>query len=62
MITEATGASCLDGTPPAFYFEPGVGDDAKNWVIFLNGGGWSVFPAFFPRSWSEKRAFFAQFG
>ena len=26
----ATGASCLDGTPPAFYFEPGVGEDAKN--------------------------------
>eukprot|EP01043_Picozoa_sp_COSAG02_P117284 COSAG02_NODE_53787_length_299_cov_1.510000_2_plen_52_part_01 len=22
------------------YFEPGIGEDAKNWVIALSGGGW----------------------
>lgn len=35
-----TGARCLDGTPQGMYFEPGVGEDAKNWVVALDGGGW----------------------
>lgn len=36
----ATGAACLDGSPPGFYWEAGTGADANKWVVFLNGGGW----------------------
>jgi hypothetical protein len=36
----ATGAACLDGSPPGFYWEAGTGADANNWIVFLNGGGW----------------------
>ena len=35
-----TGAACLDGSPPGYYWEAGKGTDANNWVVFLNGGGW----------------------
>ena len=33
-------ARCLDGSPYIFYVAPGVGDDAKNVMIWLEGGGW----------------------
>ena len=36
----ATGAACLDGSPPGFYWEEGTGADAANFIVFLNGGGW----------------------
>ena len=36
----ATGAACLDGSAPGFYWEAGTGADANKWVVFLNGGGW----------------------
>eukprot|EP00118_Oscarella_pearsei_P024870 m.306977 g.306977 ORF g.306977 m.306977 type:complete len:383 (+) comp41795_c0_seq1:77-1225(+) len=37
---ESTGAVCLDGSPPAYYFSNGTGSDANNWIIHLEGGGW----------------------
>jgi hypothetical protein len=34
------GAVCLDGTPPAYYFEPGLGAGKQRWYIHHEGGGW----------------------
>lgn len=36
----ATGAQCLDGTPGAFYFQPGNGNGSNKWYIHHQGGGW----------------------
>lgn len=36
------GAVCLDGSPPAYYFEPGFGDGAENWIVHLSGGAWCI--------------------
>ncbi|KAK6934838.1 Pectinacetylesterase/NOTUM [Dillenia turbinata] len=36
----ATGAVCLDGSPPAYHFDKGVGAGVNNWLIFFEGGGW----------------------
>ena len=33
-------AKCLDGSPPAYYFRPGVGADARKVIVYLEGGGW----------------------
>ncbi|CAI5484705.1 unnamed protein product [Closterium sp. Yama58-4] len=33
-------AKCLDGSPPGYYFRPGVGTGANNWLIDLPVGGW----------------------
>lgn len=32
-------ALCNDGTPAVYYFRPGIGDNADNWIIYLEGGG-----------------------
>ena len=34
------GAVCLDGSPSGFWFRPGTGAGANNWIVFLEGGGW----------------------
>ncbi|TVU37071.1 hypothetical protein EJB05_19038 [Eragrostis curvula] len=34
------GAVCLDGTPPAYHFQPGFGDGSQNWLLHLEGGSW----------------------
>ncbi|KAG8390824.1 hypothetical protein BUALT_Bualt01G0123700 [Buddleja alternifolia] len=34
------GAVCLDGSPPAYQYAKGFGDGAKNWMVYLEGGGW----------------------
>ncbi|XP_027775200.1 pectin acetylesterase 8-like isoform X2 [Solanum pennellii] len=34
------GAVCLDGTPPAYYYEKGHGEGANNWIIYFRGGEW----------------------
>lgn len=36
---------CNDGSLPVFYFEPGSGDGADKWFIFLEGGGGCGNPA-----------------
>ena len=32
-------AVCLDGTPGAFYFSPGSGENATKWMVHFEGGG-----------------------
>ncbi|KAM7468994.1 hypothetical protein LguiA_007177 [Lonicera macranthoides] len=34
------GAVCLDGSPPAYQFDKGVGEGANNWLLHIQGGGW----------------------
>lgn len=29
-----------DGSPPGFYLRQGAGDSSKEWLIYLQGGGW----------------------
>ncbi|KAL1557688.1 [Wnt protein] O-palmitoleoyl-L-serine hydrolase [Salvia divinorum] len=33
-------AVCLDGSPAGYYYSAGSGDGARNWLIYLRGGGW----------------------
>ena len=40
LLTDANHARCLDGTPGAYYFRPGLGDGARSWYIHYEGGGW----------------------
>ena len=39
---KATGAVCLDGSPPGYYIRPGVGADARKFKIHFKGGGWCL--------------------
>ncbi|KAJ9466998.1 Pectin acetylesterase 9 [Diplonema papillatum] len=34
------GAMCLSGSPGGYYIGKGSGADARNWMIFFEGGGW----------------------
>ncbi|XP_061352229.1 pectin acetylesterase 8-like [Gastrolobium bilobum] len=34
------GAVCLDGSPPAYHFDKGVGAGINNWIVHFEGGGW----------------------
>ena len=34
------GAVCLDGSAPAYYHRPGIGNSVKLWIIHFNGGAW----------------------
>merc|ERR1711959_759245 len=34
------GAVCLDGSPSGYWYRPGSGAGANNWIVFLEGGGW----------------------
>ncbi|XP_019623296.1 PREDICTED: pectin acetylesterase 11-like [Branchiostoma belcheri] len=36
---DKTGAYCLDGSPPAYYFRKGSGTGQKSWIVWLEGGG-----------------------
>ncbi|VFR01125.1 unnamed protein product [Cuscuta campestris] len=38
----AEGAVCLDGSPPVYQWAAGRGGGVKNWIIFLQGGGWCL--------------------
>eukprot|EP00040_Diaphanoeca_grandis_P016776 m.86964 g.86964 ORF g.86964 m.86964 type:complete len:515 (+) comp26025_c0_seq2:110-1654(+) len=44
-LAASFGAACLDGSPPAYYFSAGSGDDVDKFVVFLNGGGWCYLEA-----------------
>jgi hypothetical protein len=35
-----SGAVCLDGSPPGYYFRPGLTPDTDKWRIHFRGGGW----------------------
>ncbi|KAL8521631.1 hypothetical protein ACS0TY_011959 [Phlomoides rotata] len=36
----ARGAVCLDGSPPAYYYQEGFGNGFNNWIVNIEGGGW----------------------
>ncbi|CAA6672078.1 unnamed protein product [Spirodela intermedia] len=36
----ASGAVCLDGSPPAYHFAPGWGPGKNSWLVHMEGGGW----------------------
>ncbi|KAB1223091.1 hypothetical protein CJ030_MR2G013650 [Morella rubra] len=36
----AKGAVCLDGSPPAYHWDKGVGAGVNNWLVHVEGGGW----------------------
>ncbi|XP_078438176.1 pectin acetylesterase 8-like isoform X4 [Wolffia australiana] len=36
----ATGAVCLDGSPPAYHAAPGFGAGTNSWLVHIEGGGW----------------------
>nr|GMC46877.1 pectin acetylesterase 8-like [Ipomoea batatas] len=33
---------CLDGSPPAYNWDAGKGEGARNWLLHLQGGGWCL--------------------
>ncbi|GJP49095.1 hypothetical protein CLOM_g8355 [Closterium sp. NIES-68] len=40
LPANALGATCLDGSPPGYYFRPGTGAGKRMWHIYLPGGAW----------------------
>ncbi|XP_059443064.1 pectin acetylesterase 8-like [Corylus avellana] len=36
----AKGAVCLDGSPPAYHWDKGVGAGIDNWLVHIEGGAW----------------------
>jgi len=42
LLDTSNGARCLDGSPPAYYYRPGIGEGASKWLLHLQGGGWCV--------------------
>ncbi|KAI4370794.1 hypothetical protein MLD38_019104 [Melastoma candidum] len=36
----ASGGVCLDGSPPAYFFDKGSGEGIDSWLVFLEGGAW----------------------
>ncbi|XP_047972114.1 pectin acetylesterase 8-like [Salvia hispanica] len=36
----ATGAVCLDGSPPAYAYVEGYGTGSSSWMVYMEGGGW----------------------
>ena len=46
IISLQSGAVCLDGTPPAFYYRRGTGDGEYKWIINMVGGAWCFFDQF----------------
>jgi hypothetical protein len=40
VLPEETGAKCMDGSLPAFYFRKGKGEGIRKWLIYFEGGGW----------------------
>ncbi|XP_022792422.1 pectin acetylesterase 7-like [Stylophora pistillata] len=35
-----SGAVCLDGSPPGFYFRRGSGSGKSKWIVYFQGGEW----------------------
>ncbi|CAI5479084.1 unnamed protein product [Closterium sp. Yama58-4] len=44
-LTTANNATCLDGSPPAYYYRPGYGVGSNKWLIYLMGGRWCLSPS-----------------
>lgn len=41
-VASATGAVCLDGTPPAMYVD--LNTTSRKWILFMQGGAWCHTP------------------
>lgn len=39
-LSKESGASCLDGSPPAYYLRHGSGSGKNKWIVMFEGGGW----------------------
>lgn len=37
---DVQGAVCLDGSLPAYHFDPGSGSGSTRWIVHLQGGAW----------------------
>ncbi|XP_078699599.1 uncharacterized protein LOC144926572 isoform X1 [Branchiostoma floridae x Branchiostoma belcheri] len=35
---QKTGALCLDGLAPGYYYRPGSGSGSRSWIVYLRGG------------------------
>ena len=35
-----SGARCIDGSSPSYHVKRGVGNGARNWLVFFPSGGW----------------------
>ncbi|GJP53507.1 hypothetical protein CLOM_g12668 [Closterium sp. NIES-68] len=44
VLLPHSGAKCLDGSPPAYYFRPGTGAGRRKWHVHLPTGGWCFSP------------------
>ena len=41
MVSESSGAACLDGSLPRYWLQPAtVPADANRWAVHMQGGGW----------------------
>lgn len=41
MVSESSGAACLDGSLPRYWVQPPtVPADANRWAVHMQGGGW----------------------
>lgn len=38
-MDQSTGAACLDGSAPGYYFSPGKDEGADKFVVYFLGGG-----------------------
>jgi hypothetical protein len=47
-------AVCNDGSPAAFYFQPGSGADRRKWIVFFQGGGGCATDAACATRWTDQ--------
>ncbi len=41
MVSESSGAACLDGSLPRYWVQPAtVPSDSNRWAVHMQGGGW----------------------
>ncbi|XP_072050981.1 uncharacterized protein [Amphiura filiformis] len=61
-LANKSGAFCLDGTVPSYYFRKGKGRGQRSWMLHLQGGGWCWdLPDCYHRSFSSKGSSLAQY-
>ncbi|CAH9100658.1 unnamed protein product [Cuscuta europaea] len=40
LVHSDPGAVCLTGKPASYYFDNGFSSGTRNWLVYLQGGGW----------------------
>ncbi|XP_072050986.1 uncharacterized protein [Amphiura filiformis] len=61
-LANKSGAFCLDGTVPSYYFRKGKGRGQRSWMLHLQGGGWCWdLPDCYNRSYSHYGSSLAQY-